>query len=267
MLQVLLATAPQTVAARNVLGCLPLHEAALADHATAVQLLLDTAPALQHEPNMMGQTPLHVAAHFNRADAVRLLLSPESVWRRGHGGGLPIHWAASTDDTDPGALRLLLAADPSTAVAVDEDGDTPLAIALMIALDSGITAAAEFLLGAGPADAALAQLAQLYAQEGEPRQLSHRLFASFAASRLADGPLTEAQWAQLPRPCAGIGRALAAALACSPQQAQQVVRRLPPGDAERLRCAALCLARMQGRLRATLPPAVIDNILSAVFAA
>lgn len=101
----------------------------------------------------------------------------------------------------------------------------------------------------------------------QPELVSHRLHPAFTAARLADGPLSEAQWAQLPRPCASIGRALAAALAFSPQQAQQVVRRLPPGDAERLRCTALCLARMQGRLRATLPPAVIDNTLSAVFAA
>ena len=66
------------------------------------------------------------------------------------------------------------------------------------------------------------------------------LFCSFllAPGRL---PLTVADWALVPLPCPGIERALPAALACGPDQAAQVVQRLPPAVAARLRISALCL--------------------------
>ena len=70
------------------------------------------------------------------------------------------------------------------------------------------------------------------------------LFAVFVIMR---PPLTEEEWALLPAPCPGLGRALPAALAHSPAQARQVVQRLPAEDVARLRTAALALQRAQKR--------------------
>ena len=47
----------------------------------------------------------------------------------------------------------------------------------------------------------------------------------------------------MPTPCLDIARVLPVALACSPNQAAQVVRRLLPADRARLRAAAVCLSR------------------------
>ena len=85
------------------------------------------------------------------------------------------------------------------------------------------------------------------------------LFADFAIARL---PLSEDEWALLPSHCPGLGRALPAALAHSATQASRLVRRLPPGNAERLRTFALCLARVQRRSGIQLPVAIVDVLLS-----
>ena len=62
-------------------------------------------------------------------------------------------------------------------------------------------------------------------------------------------------------------------MASSADQARQVVRRLPPADSQRLRTAALCLARLQRRMPVSrrrrhplwpeyLPPSAVRHILS-----
>ena len=109
-------------------------------------------------------------------------------------------------------------------------------------------AAAGALLRAGPAAAVLATLAA----NGD---LALPLFTDFL---LAPGglPLSAADWALVPTPCPGIGRALPAALACSPDQAAQVVRRLPPADVASLRSGAVCLSRHH------LPHLLVRNILA-----
>ena len=88
------------------------------------------------------------------------------------------------------------------------------------------------------------------------------LIGRLVAARL---PLTEEEWALVPTPCPGLGRALRAALAKSDAQAAKVVRRLEPADAERLRTFALCLARLQRCLEIPLPPAVARILLSRTF--
>lgn len=112
---------------------------------------------------------------------------------------------------------------------------------------------ARCLLKAGPAAAALAAL-----EASGP--LAHDLFADFVAARC---PLRKSRWHRIPHSCPGIGKALPAALAHSPEQARQVVRRLPAADAERLRTFALCLARLQRRLGLPLPPDVCGCMLAA----
>lgn len=113
--------------------------------------------------------------------------------------------------------------------------------------------AARCLLAAGPAAAALAAI-----QVGGPP--AQHLFADFVAARC---PLRKGRWSGILHACPGIARALPAAYSHSPQQARQVVRRLPPADAERLRTFALCLARMQRRLGLPLPADVCGHMLAA----
>ena len=121
---------------------------------------------------------------------------------------------------------------------------------LQLALASNWGAAACALLGAGPAPAALAAIA-----DAGPPALP--LFTDFllAPGRL---PLAAADWARVPSPCHGAERALPTALACSSAQAAQRALRLPPADSDRvrLRTAALCLSRVG------LPSAVAALILA-----
>ena len=55
--------------------------------------------------------------------------------------------------------------------------------------------------------------------------------------------MAAADWTLVPSPCPGVGVALPAALACSADQAAQVVRRLSAAERARLRIGALCLGR------------------------
>ena len=119
-------------------------------------------------------------------------------------------------------VRLLLQAAPEAAAA------TALASPLQLALRGGHVSAARALLGAGSATAVLATLATA-------GTCALTLFPDFllAPGRL---PLAAADWVLVPSPCPGIERALTAS------QAAQLVRRLQPANAARLRNAALCLA-------------------------
>ena len=77
--------------------------------------------------------------------------------------------------------------------------------------------------------------------------MARQLVPSFLASHAP--ALTEAQWTSVwtlvPTPCPFpcLGRHLPAALACSEDQAGQLVWRLPEAESQRLRTAALCLVR------------------------
>jgi hypothetical protein len=93
-------------------------------------------------------------------------------------------------------------------------------------------------------------------------EMRHMLLADAVAARL---PLSQAEWALLPRSCEGLGRALPTALKHSPQQARELVRRLGAEDAARLHTAALALARTQQQLPFPLPGHVVERILSLVL--
>jgi hypothetical protein len=97
---------------------------------------------------------------------------------------------------------------------------------------------------------------QELSQGGEKMQ---PLFADFILARL---PLSEAEWALVPSPCRGLGRALPAALAQSSTQAGRLVQHLPPAHAERLRTAARCLARAQRHSQVLLPTPIVWRLLS-----
>ena len=173
-----------------------------------------------------------------------------------------LNQAAGNDDAEAAtaAVRALLAAG-ADALATSNDGWT----AQRAALHYGHSQA-EFLMAAMPADAVLADLCS-----ESTTDVAHQLLPNFIVSHL---PLTAAQWALVPViPLPGLGGALPAALASSVDQAHQLVRRLPPADAQCLRTAALCLARLQRRMPVSrrrrqplwpeyLPPAAVERILS-----
>jgi hypothetical protein len=78
--------------------------------------------------------------------------------------------------------------------------------------------------------------------------------------------LTEEQWAAVPSPCPGLGRALPAALDRSEAEARRIVQRLPGAEAQRLRVFALCLERSQRRLGIQLPSPLVGTLLALAAA-
>ena len=215
-----------------------------------------------------SHTPLHWAARYNTdAEAVTaaleaLLAAGADVRVKSIFGAGPLQWAAWNDcnEAAAAAVRVLLAAG---ADALDEEsGGRTL---LLTTLDLNKSQAAEALLAAMPADAALVNMCT------SESPLAHQLLPRFIANHL---PLAEAQWALIPITShIRLACALPAALASSAAQARQLVRRLPPADVQRLRTFALCLARMQRTMPVSqrrryplwpeyLPPAAVERILT-----
>lgn len=202
---------------------------------------------------------LCVASYLQQLCAVQLLLllrpatasQPDAWdWFATHsaavGGSVPV-------------LRLLLAAAPATALAQDrKDGHTPLDKAL----ERQNSEAAGYLLTIIPAERGLSSLVR-FQHNCRDAAFLHPLFVEFATARC---PLPSQQWDQLPVPCAGLTRALPAALHLSHNQARMLVQHLPPADVAVLRTALLCLARQQRSCGVELPPPLVERILCTAFA-
>ena len=180
----------------------------------------------------------------------------------GNGGVQPLHRAAFNQNAEAAAAAVsaLLAAGSDTQVTTD-NGSTPLGLALTHPPSPQRLTVAALLAAAGLVGAVLADMC------ASATDMARQLVPSFLASHAP--ALTEAQWTSvwtlIPTPCPfpHLGRYLSAALACSDDQAGQLVRRLPAADSQRLRTAALCLARWGGRVEA-LPPDVVWRILSLI---
>ena len=258
-------------------GYEPLHYAARNQNAEAVVAAMRALIAAGSDLETLGDghTPLEHAARNNNAEAaaaaVRTLLAAGAdVGARNFDlRRAPLHCAAVRSNAE--AARLLLAAGADVR-AKDRLGRTPLALMLRETATPAQLPAATLLL-AGPTDEVLDDL------RGASNEWTRLLLPAFIARH---APLTDAQWeavwALVPTaPCPGLGRTLPAALASSVAQASQVVRRLPPADAQRLRTCALCMARTQ-RLMAVnrrerdplwpeyLPPGAVQRILSFCLA-
>ena len=171
------------------------------------------------------------------------------------------HSAACNQNAEAAAAAVqALVAASADLWAKDTAGRTPLRLALRQKRSCSRTKAASLLM-AGPVDVVLADLC------GAKTAIARQLLPLFIAGHL---PLTEAQWARIPTPFLILGRALPAALACSPDQARQVVRRLPPSSVQRLRTFALCVARVQRHSELQrpelwpqyLPPNAVQRILT-----
>ena len=226
----LLEASPAAALERDAsMSWLPLHIAAYISHDAMVRLLFAAAPAATMAADSGGWLPLHYAARSACEAVVRLEVAPAAAMVADAAGWLPLHYAAFNGDE--AVVRLLLEAVPQAAAAVDAMGRTPL----QLAHDEGHTSTAFALLSAGPAAAVLATLAA-----GGAAALMLLPDFLLAPGRL---PGAAADWALVHSPCPSIESALPAAPACGPGQAAQVVWRLQPAEAARLRLAALCLGR------------------------
>ncbi len=191
---------------------------------------------------------------------VRLLLAtaPGTALTRTADGRTALHFAACS--RAPAAVQALVQAAPEAAGMADSEGCTPLQLGLEHG--AGMYGSAKrlealgVLVAAAPFPATFAAITQGGTQAAP-------LFADFIA---AAPPLTAEQWVHVPMRCPRLGRALPAALAHSQEQARQVVRRLPPPDAARLRTFALALARLQRRVRVALPGDVAGRLLCLCLA-
>ena len=123
---------------------------------------------------------------------------------------------------------------------------------LQLAAERGNSAVARCLMSFGPTADVLAALVRAGAA-------ALPLFADCLLARL---PFADAEWQLVPAPCPGLGRALPAALACSPAQAHSLVQHLPSTDAQRLCVASLSLARAQKRLRCSLTLPLVWRLLA-----
>ena len=228
---------------------------------TAAVEALVAAGADVNSTDWLGLTPLHMAVCFNPdaaavTAAVEVLVAAGAdVRAKSDTGAEPLHLAVGQGngvEAQAAAVQALLASG-ADAQAKNRNGDTPLPYAL----DSKNSQTAEDLLAAMPTDAALEDLC------GFASPFARQMLSSFVASRL---PLTDAQWALISiTPAPGLARTLPAALACSVNQARQLVWCLPPPDAQRLCTAALCLAHVQRGMplwpQQHLPLAIVERIL------
>lgn len=230
--QWLLAAAPEAALAPDERGRLPLHLACLGRHEAVARLLVAAAPQAASTLDSSERTPLFLAATAGDAAIADLLLAaaPAAAVTLCD-GSLPIHAAAAAGHVE--AARRLAAAAPGAAASTDADGLTPLELAL----SGRHISTARCLLDAGPAATALRTLA-------EAGEAALPLFADLVAARPA---LTAEEWALVPAPCPGLGRALPAVLERSPEQAAQLVAHLPADEVQALRAA--------GTLPRVAPPA------------
>ena len=270
LVALLLQLAPETALAPDDDGALPLHLAAVRGHADVVRLLLDAAPAAAAVADNDGQPPYFYGAQAedpaHAAAVVRLLLGAarEAAAARNQNSLTALHLSCVLGNAE--AARLLVEAAPDTAVQPDAEAEyIPLQGALEIAealLRDGETAQA-----ARCAEAAGATLAAVPAAVSLPILRRYRgslgrralpLFTELATH----WPLDEAQWQHLPSHRGGLGRALPAVLARSEAEARLLVAHLPAADRQRLQACALCLHRLQNRLRVHLPPSAVRRILA-----
>jgi ankyrin repeat protein len=260
--QLLLDAAPETNHAADQCGKLPLHWAAGFGHTATCQLLLDAAPETITAADQYGMLPVHWAAEKGHTATCQLLLdaAPETNSAADQCGKLPVHWAAACGHT--ATCQLLLDRAPQTAVMVDFAGRTPLQCALLavhhhipMCLD-----AARCLVAAAPVASVLAALSAV--PEAQP------LFADFFITRSPHLTSAEwtAAWSAVPVPCSGLLRALPAVLGHSAEQAPHLVQHLPPADVQRLRTAALCLARAQKQSGVALPSGIVWQVLQLMGA-
>lgn len=120
-------------------GHSPLHLAVAKGDVQMVQLLLDCGAPVNQE-DVDGVTPLHLAAANGFTNvAALLLIKGASPFARDHEGEIPLFYAAR--ECHSGVAQLLMRAGSDARTAVNDDGETPIDVAL----ESGDRAMAQLL--------------------------------------------------------------------------------------------------------------------------
>ncbi|PRW20255.1 hypothetical protein C2E21_9214 [Chlorella sorokiniana] len=252
---------------------LPLNYAACRGHMGATRMLLQAAPQSVRFTNAAG----HLAAHHattsrapNNLAMLELLLdaAPDTLTARTRepDGSTLLHGAAAF--ANAAACRLLLARAPSLLMQRMDSGQTAFELAIIMGSrsvqmraswkpwDLGVEAFVDAARALLPAMSAAYVLAVLETPRGA--MLASYLWPDLVAHHA----LTPAQWARVPNPCPGLGRALPAMLRRSEAEAGRLVARLPAADWQRLRTGAASLHRAQKQLDIDLPAPLVRHILS-----
>lgn len=242
-------------------GRRPVHLAG--SNLPALELLLSADPDAAAARADHDLLPIHFATSYGDVPCTQRLLAaaPASLYARDAWGCLPVHRAALGGNAR--VLRHLLSRDPSLSAREDEDGSTPLDLALEEAEEATELEARQ---------AALA-VARVLLEYQDPLALAWTLsqhepavcaplFADLAALRALDHDA----WSIVP-PLASLAAALPAVLARSEREAGQLVRRLPEQSRRRLQTFALVLGRLQRRPRFPALPAEIVTRLLSLFGA
>ena len=266
-MRLLLKAAPESALLPNSHGSLPLHLAVDAGMEGAVRLLLEAAPAAALVADGLGWLPLHCAARRDSQAIVRLLLeaAPASASRAAEPDGWhPLHVAAAFGR--PETVQLLLEAAPASAsTRAGLPPLLPFAFALMAAeILNDATApgiySARVLLPATPPEYAVTALAFAGRHSSEPGNVNPALplFSDLVGSHA----LSPDQWQHVPTPCPGLGAALPTVLRRSEAEARLLVGHLAGEEQERLRTAALSLARVQRQAGVELPAGLVGRVLA-----
>lgn len=154
-------------------------------------------------------------------------------------------------------VQQLLQAEPGMAALRDNRSRLPIILALL----NGHMPAVYCLLDQGeylidPTEELLEAMAIGIGDSTLP------LYARLAARRA----LTVPEWHLVPMCCPGLAPALPAVLARSPAEAAEVVARLPEERGDGLRAAMLVLHRAQAAAGVELPPHLLPDLLSQLFA-
>lgn len=242
------------------MGMTPLHMAAWHGHAQCVATLVAAGASVSATAHR-NLTPLHMAALGNtqaHAECVTLLLTAGAdPLAKTEAGETAHHLAAQRGAV--WALRRLLMAAPTAALAVDSFNRTPLDNALVSAhcdppgrWTRNCTASAFVLLQHSPPH--LERLGAVLTYLATKDRWSRLLYAPL----LLRHPLTAAQWELIPPnlPCLGV--ALPSVMERSQADAPQLVRRMTGADRQHLRTTALCLGAAQRN--GTLPQLPSDIV-------
>ncbi|KAL4430718.1 hypothetical protein ABPG75_005974 [Micractinium tetrahymenae] len=241
-----LQQAPELASWPDITHTRPMHYAVSQERlAPVAELLLQLAPAAAGQAGWKGNLALHGAAGTTPDFLQQLLAAhPAAAMAQNEAGEVPLHQFAK--DASPGMLSSLLAAAPAAAGVADNRSRLPLQAALRSR--PGRTRKARLLLAATEPPAAVAALAAA-------GKAAAPLWPEFVSRQ----PLSAADWQEVPLPCPSLGAALQVVVACSEQEAGEVVRRLHQADRERLRAGALALNCL------ALPASAHRSILSCLF--
>lgn len=227
----------------------PLSKAARMGHVECARLLLNAGADVTAQ-SRSGWRPLHLAALDGHAAVISLLLAAGAdPLAASDSNSVPLHLAAMVEPAE--SVRILAQAAPEAAGSRNIRGRAPFDHSLRV---RNLEAARCLLACGAPPQQASEMLLRLHTCGG----WAQPLFAALAARQ----PLTPAEWARVPTPCAGIGAALPAVLERSEMEAALLVRHLSTAEQQRLRTFALCLERSHFQELPLLPAPIVSRLLA-----